>query len=172
MADPVVRVRTGRDLADLTRALRREADGKARLKELRKGLREPGKEIAKAVRGNIRTLPSKGESRRRGRKSLRAEMARSVTLQVRTSGRQAGVNVFMSPKKMPTGKKALPSYFERRPGYERLRHPVFGDRETWVQNQNVPPQGYFTRTIRPVERRAVEAVQRVIDETARRVEGS
>jgi hypothetical protein len=159
------------ELRDLSRALRKQADGRERTKELRRGLRDVGKPLVPAIRSRIRAMPSRGESRRRGRKSLRAEMARSVTLQVRTSGTRAGVSVFMSPKKMPDGKRALPGYFEQVPGKTRLRHPVFGDRETWV-TQSVPAAGYFTHTIRPAEEQAVQAARKVVDRTARRIEDS
>lgn len=172
-----VRVVGGQDLARVTRALRQQADGRQRKKELTDALRAEGKKVVPEVRRAIKALPSKGESRRRGRygkasrrKGLRQELSRSVTLQVRTSGSRAGVSVFMNPRKMPDRAKGLPGYFERIPGKERLRHPVFGDRETWVQNQNVPPQGYFTRAVAPVERRAVERCQQIVEQAAREIE--
>jgi hypothetical protein len=168
--DLSVEVVGAEELRDLSRALRKQADGKERTKELRQGLRDVGRPMVPAIRAKIRGLPSKGESRRRGRKSLRAEMARSVTLQVRTSGRSAGVSVFMSPKKMSDGRKALPAYFEQTPGHTRLRHPVFGT-DTWV-TQGVPAAGYFTYTIRPAEQQAVRAARAVIDRTARQIEDS
>jgi hypothetical protein len=166
----VARVVGAEDLRRLSRDLRAQADGKERMKQLRKELRGVAKPLVPAIRGAINRLPSKGESRRRGRRPLRKEMARAVTLQVRTSGRQAGGAVFMNPKRMPDGKKSLPGYFERIPGKTRLRHPVFGDRENWVQNQNVPAGGYFTRTVRPVERQAVERAQEVIERMAGEIE--
>lgn len=170
MADDV-RVIGGRDLAALSRALRRQADGRERQKQLRKALTGKARPLVPAIRANIRALPSRGESRRRGRKSLRRELARAVTLQVRTSGRKAGVSVFMNPRKMPDGKKSLPAYFEHKPGYTVLRHPIFGDKATWVQQ--VPPiPGYFTRTIGPVEREATQACQEVVEQMAAEIEGT
>lgn len=171
MADDV-RVIGGRDLAALSRALRRQADGRERQKQLRKKLTSKARPVVPAIRANIRALPSRGESRRRGRKSLRAELARSVTLQVRTSGRKAGVSVFMNPRKMPDKKKGLPAYFEQTPGHTALRHPVFGRRDDpWVQ-QGVPVPGYFTRTIGPVEREATQACQEVVEQMAAEIEGT
>jgi hypothetical protein len=161
---------SSQQLAALTRTLRQTAEGKELLKQLRKDLRRQAQPMVPAVRSSIRGLPSRGESRRRGRKSLRAEMARAVTLQVKTSGRGAGISVFMSPKKMPDGKKGLPGYFERIPGKERLRHPVFGNREVWVQAQNVPPGGYFTRTVRPAEARVRAAIETTVNDLVRRIE--
>ena len=166
-----IEVGGGRQLAELTRALRRQADGKARAKKLRKELTAAAKPLVPAVRGKIRGLPSQGENARRGHPWLRREMARSVTLQVRTRGRRAGVSVFMNPRRMPTGKKGLPAYFEGIGKRRQLRHPVFGDTDTWVA-QPVPPAGYFTTAARPVERRAFNAVERVLAFTAREIEDS
>lgn len=158
------------ELRALSRALRRQANGRELQKQLRAELREAAKPLVPAVRSAIRSMPSKDESRRRGRPSLRRQMARSVTVQVKTGGRNAGVSVFMSPKKMPDGKKSLPSYFELRPGYLRLRHPVFGNAEVWV-TQRVPVQGYFTRSVHPEgERRAVRAVNAVMERMALQIE--
>ena len=159
----------GQELRELSRALRRHADGKALTKRLRTEMRGVAKPLVPAIRRNIKSMPSKGESRRRGRRKLRTELSRSLTLQVRTSGRSAGVAVFMSPKKMPDGKKALPSYLERRPGYMRLRHPVFGDPDLWVQ-QRVPPAGYFTRAVGPAERNAQQRIRAVVDAIANEIE--
>jgi hypothetical protein len=75
----------------------------------------------------------------------------------------------MSPKKMPDGTKGLPGYFERIPGKERLRPPVFGNRDVWVQ-QRTPPGGYFTRGLRGLEDDARDAVQEVIERMAREIE--
>jgi len=121
-----------------------------------------------AIRAQIRGMPSRGENRRRGKPSTRTQLARAVTLQVRPSSRTASVTVFMNPRKMPDGKRSLPSYFEVRPGYTRLRHPVFG-RDPWI-TQQVPPAGYFTRTIGPIEERTLRAVREVVDRMARQIE--
>ena len=157
------------ELRDVSRAIRRSSDSRALAKRFRKELTGAAKPMVPAVKSAIRRIPSQRESRRRGRKSLRAQMARSVTLQVRTSGRSAGVAVFMNPKKMPDGMKALSGYFERIPGKERLRHPVFGDRDTWVQ-QRVPYAGYFTYTTRPAAQQAQERLRQVVDDIAREIE--
>lgn len=163
----------GRDeLRDLYRALRRQSDSKARVKKLRRDLTLAAKPIVPIVKANIRTMPSQGESARRGRAPLRRRMAKSVTLQVKFTGRdQAGVYVFMNPRKMPDQQKALPGYFELLPGKTRFRHPVFGNTDKWVQ-QIVPQQGYFTRSLGDVEDRAATMVAQIIEETARDIEDS
>lgn len=165
---------TGTDeLRELARALRRQADGRTRQRELATGLRGAARPLVPIIRTNIKSLPSRGESKRRGRKSLRTEMAGTVTLEVRTSGRSAGVSVFINPRKMPDGKKSLPGYFEGVPGKLLLRHPVFKrpDRPApWVL-QSTPSAGFFTRSIGPAAERAVREAQAVIERMAREIEG-
>lgn len=164
--------RAGVDSAQLrmlSRDLRRIAGGKERAKVLRKELREIAKPIVPLVRAAIRAIPSKGQSaaRRRPKPSLRRLLARSVTLQVRPTGRRAGVSVFMNPRRMPDGTKSLASYFEGTPRYSRLRHPVMGNRQVWV-NQRAHP--YFSRTVGASQAQAKAAMDRVVEATIREVE--
>lgn len=167
MASVVLR---GSELRTLALQLRREADGKERVKELRTRLRASAKPLVPGIKANIRALPSKRQSRARGRPSLRAEMARTVTLQVKTAGRGANISVFMNPRKMPNKKKGLPGYWEMLPRKTVLRHPVFGNRNNWVR-QYMPPAGYFTRAIGPLESRSIQQIKHVIDDMSRRIEG-
>jgi hypothetical protein len=94
-------------------------------------------------------------------------MARSVTVKVRTSGKRAGVALFMNPRRMADGTKSLPAYFEATPRYERLRHPVFGT-DVWVTQR---PHPYFTRTVRAADRQLLRAADAIIDRTRKEVEG-
>lgn len=169
MASTSVELSGADQLRQLSRDLRRHENGRELAKRLRRELRETAKPLVPAIRQNIRSLPSQNQNRRRGRPSTRAQLARAVTLQVRTSGDRAGVSVFMSPRKMPDGKKGLPGYFERVPGKTRLRHPTFGNREAWV-TQLVPIQGYFSRTTRDVEDDARRRAGQVVDDLAREIE--
>lgn len=167
-----VEVVGARELTELHRALRRQADGKRRIKELRKALVKSARPLVPAIRANIRSMPSQGESRKRGRKPLRSRLSRSVTTQVKFRGQGAGVFVFMNPRKMPDKQKGLPGYFEVTRGKSVFRHPVFrtaSNPDTWVR-QYPPPQGYFTRATENVERRVTEDIQRVIDEAIRDIE--
>lgn len=164
-----VRVEGVEQLTQLHRALRGQADGKERIKQLRKELVKAAKPLIPAIRANIKSIPSRGQSRRRGRKPLRTRLSQSLTTQIRFRGPRAGIYVFMNPRKMPDGQKALPGYFETVPGKTRFRHPVFGNREVWVQ-QNPPQPGYFTRAIEGTERQVARNIERVLDETARSIE--
>ena len=151
----------------LSRHLRTVAGGKERAKVLRKELREIAKPVVPLVRAAIKRIPSKGQSAARGRPSLRRLLARSVTLQVRPSGRRAGASVFMNPRKMPDGTKSLASYMEGTPRYSRLRHPVMGNRQVWVTQRAHP---YFSRTVGASQAQAQAAMNRVVEATIREVE--
>lgn len=159
----------GQQLRDLARDLRRQENGRARTAQLRKELTAEARPLVPLIRGNIRAMQSGRGYRGRPHPPLRRELARVVTLQVRTSGRGAGVAVFMNPRKMPDKKKGLPQYFERTPSHTLLRHPLFGDRQRWYR-QDVPGQGYFTKSLNGVEERTVHRIAAVVERTAREIE--
>ncbi|MBT2213458.1 hypothetical protein [Actinomadura sp. NEAU-AAG7] len=159
------------DLRALSRLLRRQADGKDRLKAMRAELRTAAAPMVPAVRSAIRAIPNSSTTQRsragRRRPTMRASLARAVTLQVRTGGKRAGVALFMNPRKMPDGLKAMPAYFEGTPGYQRFRHPVFGA-DVWVTQR---PHPYFTRTVRSADRQLTRVVDEIIERIRREVEG-
>lgn len=162
------------ELTKLVADIKKEADPKPRLRELRAGLKAAAKPFVPALKAAIGRIPSKGllptpaaRSKRRGG-TLRSVMQKAVTIKFRASGRSAGVGVFMDPGKMPDGMKSLPAYFERKPGYERLRHPTYGNIEVW-QQQAVPAAGYFTHTVQPLAFKAQREAKKVLDETADRI---
>lgn len=157
------------DLRNLARDLRRQADGRERTARLRKELTGAARPLVPAIRTAIRGLPGRNQPRRLRRFGLRASMARSVTLQVRTAGSKAGVAVFMNPRKMPNTTKSLPQYFEGVPGYLVLKHPLFGDR-THMYPQHTPTAGYFTRSIEGADQRAQAAIAEIVNRTAREIE--
>lgn len=167
-----------KELAALSRDLKElGAEGKQRRRDLSKALRAAAKPLVPALQTEIMKIRSKGlqpsQSARANRKgrTLRETMRKSVTIQVRTTGENsANVKVFMNPKKMPTGMKSLPAYFEQTPRYRQLRHPIFGDKERWT-GQNVPNLGYFTRTVRPALPMAIKEVNKVVDDVVKKLRG-
>lgn len=156
------------DLTQLVRALRRIEDGKDLRKRLRQDIRDAAKPMIPAIRSKVRSLPSKGESKRRGRPQLRASIARATRLQIQMSGRWAGVTVRVDPKKMPPGMHNLPAYLEGMEPFGRWRHPVFG-RDVYVGQR---PKPYFyaiaNRYVEPVQRATAEA----LDSIRRQIESS
>lgn len=158
MADePAVSVSSG-DLVDLARSLRRLENGKELRKQLRRDITKEVKPMVPAVRSRVKALPSKGESRRRGRPGLRASTAKATRLQAQMSGRFAGVTVRVDPKKMPSGMHNLPAYLEGREPFQRWRSPNFGRRSDSWKTQPAHPYFYaIARRYEPVAARAVEA---------------
>lgn len=155
------------ELEALRRDLLRQAEGRERTLQLRRELRDAARPMLMQVRTSILTTRSMNQNARRGKPSLRQEIAKAATLEVRTV-RHPSVSVFINPRKMPDGKKALPEYYEGSPPYTRWRSPVFGNRDVWVQH---PPKPYFTDHTRDAEMRAMKACEKVIDKTARDLEG-
>jgi hypothetical protein len=153
-----VQLRGGRDLARISRELRRMNNPELK-KRFRQELRAAGKPMVPAVRAAIRQIPSK---RGYSADGLRGQMARAVKLEVRTTGREAGVRLRVDGRKMPDQKKALQSYMEG--VRSRWRHPVYGNREVWVTQPSKP---YFYRTVEPMGLAAQRNIQRAADNVAR-----
>ena len=165
-----VKITGDKALRELVEDLKDAGDDGKRKKQLLKELRSVARPVVPQLKAAIQRIPSKGHGRRKGRKgTLREEFSRAATAQVRATAKGAGVFVFMNPRKMPDGTKSLPAYFEQKPGYTRLRHPLFGNWEK-PQQQNVPKQGYFTRTVEPLGDNAEKALQKIVDKTARDLE--
>ncbi|MEV6791243.1 hypothetical protein AB0M87_04410 [Streptomyces sp. NPDC051320] len=85
-------------------------------------------------------------------------MSRATRLEVKKSGKNAGVAIRVDGRKMPDRQGSLPAYMEgTKP---RWRHPVFGNQEVWVQQ---PPHPYFYRVMRAQGPKSRKAVNKVID---------
>lgn len=159
-----------RELARLAADIRALEDGRALDRELRKEFAKLGDPAVQAVRASIRSIPSKGQSARRGRRSLRSEMARAAEHKVRTT-RRPGLIVWVNPRRMPPGKQNLPGYMDGAPPFTRWRHPVFAGpnkRTPWVTQR---PHPYFDRAIRSVPDKAERGAAAAIDYIANRIEG-
>lgn len=146
-----IRLQRGDELRRVSREQRR-MDNPEIKKRFRKELRAAAAPLVPRVRSSIRSIPS---GRGYSPQGLRGQMARATRLEVKTSGRQAGVAIRVDGRKMPSHMKSLPSMVE---GKKRWRHPVFGNREVWVSQ---PSQPYFynvVRTAGPASRRAVNKV--------------
>lgn len=134
-------------------------DDKQVLKRFRKELRTASRPLVPAVRASIRQIPSKRPYRADG---LRGQMSRATGVQVKTTGKQASVIIRVDGRKMPPKAKAIQSYME---GLKKpWRHPVYGNREVWVQQE---PHPYFYKVMRAAGPRARLAVNRVMDQTSR-----
>lgn len=123
-------------------------------KRFRKELRAAARPLVPKVRASIRSIPS---SRSYSPNGLRGALSKATRLEVKTAGRYAGVAIRVDGRKMPSHMKSLPSMVE---GKKRWRHPVFGNREVWV---NQPKHPYFYDVLRVAGPASRRAVSRVLD---------
>lgn len=147
---PSYELRGGKDLARISRELRRAGNGKELIKQYRKDLRAAAKPMVPAVKAAIRAIPA-ATGQHTG---LRARMARAVKLTVKTSGKRAEISVRVDGRKMPAGEGALPAYMDGRK--KPWRHPVYGNSNVWVRQD---PHPYFDRAIWPLTRKSRAAIR-------------
>ncbi|WP_406168877.1 hypothetical protein [Streptomyces sp. NBC_00996] len=158
-------LRTGKDLKRIAAELRRMDDRELK-KRLSKELRAAAKPMVPAVRQAIRNIPSKRAYSAAG---LRGALSKAVKLEVKTSGKQAGIRLRVDGRKMPNKMGSLPKLMEGegvqrgRRVDTRWRHPVFG-KDRWVQQ---PPKPYFFKTVQSLGPRSRQSVNRVLDGISR-----
>jgi hypothetical protein len=153
------------DLKAISKALRGHADGKRLRKELVAELRQTARPMQAAVKAAWLAAPSRNQPNVGGQ-DLRKLLARSTRVQVRLTGKEAGVLVRTDGRKMPSGMRALPGHAEgirRRP----WRHPVHGNRGRWVTQRPFPR---FYAAVQPDEGRARRAVTAAIDKVYGEIE--
>lgn len=118
---------TPQNLRNISNALKAEEDGKALRKELTKNMREalkPGAAQAKSsIMSMASTTPHDGPA-------LKTAIARKIRPEVRISGRFPGAKIKAFKTKNLRGFPNAPKRTNRASGW---RHPVFGNREVWVQ---------------------------------------
>ena len=147
----LIEVRSADSLRRISRELRRMNDREVK-KRFSRELRAAARPLVPVVRASIMSIPSKT-----GDGTLRRQMSRAAKLTVRTVGKDAGVTIRVDGRKMPPGKGALPAYMEgTKP---RWRHPVFGNRNVYVDQKAHP---YFYRVVTPYGRRARRTVDKVL----------
>jgi len=156
------------DLKAISRALRNQADGRLMRRELMLELRQAAQPLVPRVQRAWRTAPGFQGRRRPGQPNLRELLAKATRVEARLTGKQAGVRVRTDGRRMPDQMKALPGYAEgirRRP----WRHPVYGNRDTWVTQQPFPRfYDAIGGTDEVAARRAVnQAVDKVFDQIER-----
>jgi hypothetical protein len=139
-----------RQLRELAAHLKSLEDGKALRRDLAKRLRQAAKPVVPKIKASIRSMPSQG---RGSGPSMRAAIAKRISLRARvTSGRTAGIKL-VAGKPLLRGFENAPKRFNRKSAF---RHPVFGNREHWVEQRGKP--GWFDDVIaenRPHFRKAV-----------------
>nr|WP_024067029.1 hypothetical protein [Streptomyces sp. F2]AHC28108.1 hypothetical protein pFP3.6c [Streptomyces sp. F2] len=118
---------TPQNLRNISRALRAEEDGKELRKELTRNMREALKPGAVQAKSNIMSM---GSATPHGGPALKSSIARKIRPEVRISGRFPGAKIkaFKTPNVRGFANAAKRT--NRASGW---RHPVYGNREVWVQ---------------------------------------
>lgn len=144
------------DLVRLSRQMRTLGNAKAMRARLTKGLRKGASPAQAAARQALLGLPSHG----RHHTGWRVRAARSTTIQIRTSGKYAGVYVRI--RRSPLGAQApLP----RVTNDGRWRHTVYGDRDVWVTQTS--HRGWWDQAMTSKQGQVRAAVKSVINDLER-----
>lgn len=170
---PQVEIRSN-DLKQLGKDFRQASNGKELRAQFNKQVSGVLRPVVGEVKSAYRAASSQGHETssraRRGQPDLRKLLAKAAGMQVRTSGKRAAVRIGVAGKRMPSGQRALPRYWEGEAttaGRGRWRHPVFNDRTNWVQQKS---RRTFDPVVRPHLSQVTAAVQRARDEVARKLE--
>ncbi|GGM55474.1 hypothetical protein GCM10012275_28240 [Longimycelium tulufanense] len=124
-------------------------------KQLRRQLREAVKPLAEQARANVRAIPTHGDKTT----GLREKVARGVG--IRTSTR----NLVRVTTRMPQKNMAvIPRGLDTESGW---RHPVFGDKNVWVQQKT--GGSWFREEIAEGRDEVAEELQEVLDNAAKTV---
>jgi hypothetical protein len=154
------------DLRRLARDLRAAGNQQAINAELRRKLMDVGRDGAREVRTAVLATPSRGQSARRGRRSLRRKIASSVEVKVRNTERP-GVIIGENPAKMPPREGSLLAYYE---GIGRWRHPTFGE---WSRARTRMPDGSVrTGKSRAIAQRGHPTFYRTLDRIGPQMEAA
>ncbi|MGI5493884.1 hypothetical protein [Microtetraspora malaysiensis] len=173
------------DLVAVARRLK-EAGEKGLQKELAKAVRKSVNPIVSDLKGAIKALPVTG-ARGRGartranydldrakrlteknalkaiaRAGLRDTIARSIRADLKLSGRSPGVKIAVKGQLMPPDQRSLPRNLDQPGGW---RHPVWGNRNNWVDQAGRP---WWDVTIKP----HVPQARRDIIDAANKIVGS
>lgn len=154
-------VETHSGLAALVRAIRAEEDGKDLRKELAKNMRDALKPGAAEAKSGIMSMSSAGL---RTSPALRSSVARKIRPEVKLGGRWSGARVKAFKTKNVRDFPNAPKRLNRAGGW---RHPVYGNREVWVQQRG--KVDWFDRAFQGREGVYKAAVEQAMEAMARRI---
>lgn len=152
-------------LKKLSRELKAAGRGDLR-REMRKEIREAGKPVVEDVRRAVMavdvTSSRGGTAPPDTSTGLRARVARATGLSITANG----IRIRVSGRRMG-GDARLAKYLDASLGsYARWRHPVFGNRDVWVEQRGEP---YFFNTIRNHTRDFRKAIDDAMAKTAAKI---
>jgi hypothetical protein len=166
-----VRITGTGQLLELSRRLRAAGHENIRASYIRR-IRRAAEPLRNDLQDVIRGLNITSQGRKGGGRGgpspttrpLRASIAEAVRITVRTTG-NPGARVYLDKGRLPPD---IPMGVVNRLNEGRLRHPVFGNRRRWAQ-QNTTPL-WWDKTIRAHQGRITREVERVADDVRRRLE--
>lgn len=184
----VTTLATPRQLRELSKQLRAGGESEI-LKELRKAVRDAGKPVVEEVRNAWRTMSIRGDQKSLGvfaptrgggrkqriehatqRMSLRTAQRKygglreSVASATRLRNLSRGVTIEVDRSRFPAGWTNIAQDLESRRGW---RHPVFGDKNTWVSEYGGPT---FYPTCRRNQQTFHEAITSAMEAAKRKLE--
>jgi hypothetical protein len=148
-------------LRRIVRALDEEDDGKHLRLDLARELRRAGDDAAKAAKASIMEMRSGGLPH--AGEPLRAAVAKGVIVSARLSGAEVGVKI-RARRTSVRGFMNAPRRLNNPKGW---RHPVYGDRENWVDQVGKP--GWFDLPIRARRDQFFDAVREALQAMADRI---
>jgi len=158
-------------LLELQARLRRAGHENIR-QSMQRRIRRAAEPLRDDLQDTIRHLTITSQGRGAGKRGgpspttrpLRASIAAAVRISVRTSG-TPGARVWLDKALLPPD---IPVGVVNRLHEGRLRHPVFGNKRRWAQ-QNTTAL-WWDKTVRAHEARITREVERVVDDVRRRLE--
>lgn len=158
-------------------AERIRAAGRGMQRDLAEGLRKPTRAAVEEIREKILHADMAGFPRARRRepfthviasKGVKRPIAHAVQGEVKVVGAEPRAVIGVRMAEVPLRIRPLVYYFtgqRKRGGYQRLRHPIMGNREAWV-GQRVPDVWHI-----PNVEQYRRAVRDVLDTIANKVKG-
>jgi hypothetical protein len=164
-----VRLLNTGSLLELQRRLR-AAGGENIRASMQRRIRHAAEPLKNDLQSSIRGLPIVSQPRRTRpggpsptTRPMRATIAEAIRISVRTSAGSAGARVWIDRSRLPADLKGMPGILNE----GRVRHPVYGNRRRWVQ-QNATPL-WWDRVVRSHTPRIEREVARVVDDVRRRL---
>lgn len=142
-------------------ALRAEEDGRALRRELARDMRNALKPYATLAKSSIMSMRSAGLG---SSPRLRSSIAKKIRPEVKLGGRWTGARVKAFKTRNVRNFPHAPKRTNRASGW---RHPVFGDREVWVDQTG--KIDWFDRSFRGTGPQARQAVHDAMENLARRI---
>lgn len=152
---------TPQNLRDISRALRAEEDGKQLRKELTRNMREALKPGAADAKAGIMSMAS---ATPHGGPALKSAIARKIRPEARISGRFPGAKIKAFKTPQIRGFANAAKRTNRASGW---RHPVYGNREVWVQQHGKTK--WFDRAFEGQEGHYKRAVQFALADMINRI---